>query len=356
MHVTPPVLIERHFDSLLNNLEGALDGDVEGVHQARVATRRLREVLPLVDGDGRRATGRIRTAGRHLGKVRELDVMSSLLDSLGSRIPTTTAAELHSASQILRTRRLESRREMVKALERLNLAELRDETVKDVSHWRWMSRIRHGDWATRIWERVLERGDKAAAQAQRTHAVYLPNRAHRVRVAIKKFRYALEVASETGLWRAETALKDLRRLQNMLGDVHDLQMLANTIVELTPVPGDGVPERRSVLTAILEHDLAQRYAEYARRRDRVVRIAEACARVEHRRGQRWRRRVPLVAAAVITTPVLVESCRRYIADHVAFENEAVEDKAVTEVVPGAVTPVVPAVVRRRARTRATLES
>ena len=351
MHVTPPVLIERHFDTLLNNLEGALDGDVEGIHQARVATRRLREVLPLVDGDGRRATGRIRSAGRHLGKVRELDVMSSLLDSLGSRIPTTAAAELHSASQTLRTRRLESRREMVKALERLNLAELRDETLKDVSHWRWMSRIRHGDWETRIWERVLERGEKAAAQAQRTHAVYLPNRAHRARVAIKKFRYALEVESETGLWRAETALKDLRRLQNMLGDVHDLQVLANTIVELTPVPDDGVSERRSALTGILEDDLAQRYAEYARRRDRVVRIAEACARVEHRREQRWRRRAPLVAAAVITAPALVESCRRYIANHIT-----VEDEGVTEVVPAAVTPVVPAVVRRRARTRATSES
>ena len=56
MHVTPPDLIERHFDSLLNNLEGALDGNVEGIHQARVATRRLR------DGP---SAGRRRWTSRH---------------------------------------------------------------------------------------------------------------------------------------------------------------------------------------------------------------------------------------------------------------------------------------------------
>ena len=134
----------------------------------------------------------------------------------------------------------------------------------------------------------------------------------------------------------------------MLGDVHDLQVLAKTIVDLTPMPDDGVPEGRSVLTSILQHDLAQRYAEYARRRDRVVRIAEACTRVAHRRGQRWRRRVPLVAAAVITTPVLVESCRRYIADHITVEDAAVEDAAAPEVV----TAVVPTA-RRWSRTRPT---
>lgn len=42
MHATPPALIERHFDELLNNLESAFDGDVEGIHPARVATRLFR--------------------------------------------------------------------------------------------------------------------------------------------------------------------------------------------------------------------------------------------------------------------------------------------------------------------------
>ena len=34
---------------MLEHLPGVLDADIDSVHQARIATRRLREVLPLVE-------------------------------------------------------------------------------------------------------------------------------------------------------------------------------------------------------------------------------------------------------------------------------------------------------------------
>jgi CHAD domain-containing protein len=93
--VTPPQLLRRHFDDVLMHLKGALDGDPDSVHQARIATRRLRAVLPLVDNANvERAAGAVRTAGRQLGRVRELDVIGNLLLSMSDRLPHTAATEI----------------------------------------------------------------------------------------------------------------------------------------------------------------------------------------------------------------------------------------------------------------------
>lgn len=311
MEVTPSALVQRHFNSLLDSLDGALDGDVESVHQTRVATRRLREVLHLVDGDSRHVMGAVKSAGRHLGRVRDLDVLSSLLDSLGSRIPTTAAVDVHRVTHAVRTRRHEARRKMVKGLEQLDLPALRDVVTKRAlrgDRW-WAPRLRseRAEWTTRMWDRINERSRIAVAAVARTRAIYLPNRVHHARIAIKRFRYALEVVADAGLWQAEAALKELRRLQSLLGDVHDLQVLGETFAELTPKEQMAATEA-SPIRALLEDELARHYADYAKRRDRVFLIAEACRRAAKRQGS-WRIPVPLVAATVVAAPVFIESLR-----------------------------------------------
>jgi CHAD domain-containing protein len=94
--ITPFLLIQRHLETILHHLPGTFDGDVESVHQARVAARRLREVLPYLPASGpghpSGAADAIRSAGRYLGRVRDLDVMSGLLDRAGQRMPSTAAA------------------------------------------------------------------------------------------------------------------------------------------------------------------------------------------------------------------------------------------------------------------------
>ena len=60
-------------------------GDVDAVHRSRVATRRLREALPLVKGRGRerrRLRRELRSVTRSLGPIRELDVALSLAGTL----------------------------------------------------------------------------------------------------------------------------------------------------------------------------------------------------------------------------------------------------------------------------------
>jgi len=70
-------------------------GDVDAVHRSRVATRRLREALPLVKGRGRerrRLRRELRRVTRSLGPIRELDVALSLAGTLAIDWPDLASA------------------------------------------------------------------------------------------------------------------------------------------------------------------------------------------------------------------------------------------------------------------------
>ena len=75
----------------------ALAGEVEGIHQARVASRRLRELVPAVaraaDAREARALRRgLREVTRLLGRSRELDVARETLLAIAERAPKHAAA------------------------------------------------------------------------------------------------------------------------------------------------------------------------------------------------------------------------------------------------------------------------
>ena len=99
-----PLLAEalgRRLEALAGHLYAALDGDERGIHQARVATRRLREILPVV-ADTRSALGgrlrrRLKRLTRTLGPVRELDVAVGLLNAraAGRAEPAVVALRAH---------------------------------------------------------------------------------------------------------------------------------------------------------------------------------------------------------------------------------------------------------------------
>ena len=72
-------ILRQRLISLLTAMPAAQSGDESSVHQARVASRRLRGALPMlnarVDADAvNRVDRRVRKITRALGPVRELDV------------------------------------------------------------------------------------------------------------------------------------------------------------------------------------------------------------------------------------------------------------------------------------------
>src|SRR5712692_3990282 len=78
-------LLKKRLDGFTRALPGVEKEDVRALHQARVASRRLRELLPMLHLEPdttRKISRRLRKVTTRLGTVRELDVLLLLIDEL----------------------------------------------------------------------------------------------------------------------------------------------------------------------------------------------------------------------------------------------------------------------------------
>ena len=78
-------LLSAHLKRFNRTLRGLERGDIRMLHAARVASRRLRELVPLLQlesGSTRKLSRRLRKMTKRLGGVRELDVLLLLIDEL----------------------------------------------------------------------------------------------------------------------------------------------------------------------------------------------------------------------------------------------------------------------------------
>ena len=299
-------LLHTHLAELRGYFPALRDGDPESVHRARVETRRLREILRLyevthpVQGD--RLTRVVRKVGRCLGPVRELDVMQEVLDELERRVSSGTLA-VPAARSALMHRRNTARRRMLRALEGLKLDRLEEKTPSSEGPWISLPGRDARRWSGALRERIGRRADRLSTAVDRATGVYVPKRAHAVRVAVKKLRYCIEVADVTGRWRPPRLLGDLKQMQEMLGRLHDTQVLLDGLDRLVP---DAVPAMETaVLAGVLESDVAREYARYLDKRSRLRAICGACQRFAGPRGRR-RRHWPMAAsAAALPTAVVL---------------------------------------------------
>ena len=310
--VTPAALIQRHLETTLAQLPAVFDGDQESTHKARVATRRLREVLPLGGEHSSEAVDVVRDAGRHLGRVRELDVMQALLESM-SRNVVGSGTLVATAARALNRRQQREHRHLVKALERLDLNTVQESVDADRqerSTWRSIhDRLLRSSWAPSVWARIYRRSAEANEAARRAPGIYLPNRAHRTRIAVKKLRYAVEVAVDTHLWQpAGALLKDLQRIQSALGATHDAQVLLDQLPELAPELADSAEVQP--LRQALEAEIQLHYAEYLRRRQRIFLIADACARAAVDATRPHRLVTPVATVSAVALPLFLLARRR----------------------------------------------
>src|SRR6185503_3920935 len=124
---TPIAFFQQQINILQSQMPGLLDGRLDSIHDARIATRRIREVLPLTHEWQRRHAAddlfeRFKRAGRSLGKVRDADVRIELLRYLESRIPHA-APSLVLVRQRQERERLALMRGLLKRFERLGIGE-----------------------------------------------------------------------------------------------------------------------------------------------------------------------------------------------------------------------------------------
>ena len=98
-------------------------------------------------------------------------------------------------------------------------------------------------------------------------ALYLPERLHAVRIAVKKLRYAREVLAEASGLKMSAELRTLKRSQDILGRLHDMQVLLDRVrqlqASLTP-PDVTMWRKLDTLTTALENDCRRLHARFMR--------------------------------------------------------------------------------------------
>lgn len=288
MRTSPAVLTARQVEVLLSHLSGVRDASVADVHDARVATRRLRELLPLaaveVGASTRKACELVRDAGRALGSVRELDTLITLCTGLGDVHPHAAGALAITRTELLHDRDSAARR-LVKRLERLDLELLRGEVRSSRAPF-----LSGAGWRRAFGDRLATRAMKLASALTRASGVYMPNRLHRVRIHLKKLRYLAEIAVDTGIWRPAHLRRDAARVQDVLGEIHDRQVL------LEHLEANGTDP---LLTTTLRAEIAHGHQLYLAQRERLAAMAEVCRRFGERQRTKRVRFLSRTAAALL---------------------------------------------------------
>ena len=220
------VLLKQRLTTMLDAIPAAQAGDTRSVHQARVATRRLREALPVLRASVNqpalsRVQRQVRKMTRALGPVRELDVSLQHLDELAAK-NVVSARALNRVRTALARERASRRREMLAAITPGKLERLRERLGQVSSGPEASQPAATLDEARR---QVAKRARRLLEASERAGSLYLPDRLHAVRVAAKKLRYALEIDRELRRARATSRITQLKRLQDLLGRMHDYEVL-----------------------------------------------------------------------------------------------------------------------------------
>jgi CHAD domain-containing protein len=222
----PARLLRARLGALVEALPAAASGDVTSVHRARVASRRLREVLPVLSDaagsvDFGRAGKDVRRITRVLGPVRELDVALGHLPEVARRAGLSARATAAVRRHLVDERQAR-RRVMLEVITPSTVARLRDRFGHRQPP---PSGPQHDAETLSARRRAARRAVGLRTEIRRAGGLYVSERLHAVRVAAKKLRYALEVDRELARSRAMARINRLKALQDALGDIHDYEIL-----------------------------------------------------------------------------------------------------------------------------------
>ena len=247
-------LLDRSARELKRHLPSAIAGDDLGVHQARVASRRLREAVPVLatglkGSKAGKARRKIRRLTRALGTVRELDVTLGILDTLAQAEGVPRSAVEVARGRVLGERDL-GREVMLKRLDSVNVDKLhrRLGSVAEA-----LEHATDEAWRETLAARLVKRARRLSEAMDEAGQMYSPERLHQVRIAVKKLRYGLEIAAGVGVAAAAPRVRGLKRAQDLLGRMHDLQVLQGHVaaVHAELSPGNGVSHQG--LDALAQH-------------------------------------------------------------------------------------------------------
>jgi CHAD domain-containing protein len=229
-----------YLDSLLETLrtvipDAVVAGETKAVHQARVATRRFRAALNVIDpvstGPGKKRLGKVlKKLRKNLGQTRDLDVMLAHLTEFN--LPRFQTGVQRMQAQ------LAERSAKSRASTKENLDP--DKVISRLAAWGNVRQecVEHGEdsllglLAESLHLQLDRFGEQADRQSGRvTAAADQPGiDPHSLRIAGKLLRYSLELAVAGGRKVPARVLRLFKRLQDALGLWHDYIVLTDELL------------------------------------------------------------------------------------------------------------------------------
>ena len=229
------LVLQTRFREMWALRDGALDwSDIEGVHDMRVASRRLRSAIQDFSGflpgkPLRLARKNIRMIATALGIVRDLDVAIATLEE----VLTDSPEELkHGLAAVIERKREERERRRRALFEVLTP----DAQAYSESRFALILERRSGDRTARQGRKKARRelSFREAGRAiirlrlseieKLSSSLYKPfeiEPLHDMRISAKRFRYAIELFSSCWGDALLPFAEEVARLQSELGEVHD---------------------------------------------------------------------------------------------------------------------------------------
>jgi inorganic triphosphatase YgiF len=267
---------------LLSNEPAVLSGRPEGVHQMRVAVRRLRSAISslkkmLPQEDVRWVTEELRWLGTTLGTARNLDVFAAeLVPAARARVPDEPGWEdLAAALDRLRLAAYDRIREAILS-QRYTTSMLRLLRWFEASGWRQDPAADEpypmNSPIGEIAPDVLDRRRRKVKRRGKGFGSLAPGGRHKLRIAVKKLRYTVELfdslVDSDGLERFVSRLK---RLQSDLGYANDVRVAHEFLTELFAQIEPRSPAAHAWIALLEAHDqfLAGRERKLRRHRRRL---------------------------------------------------------------------------------------
>jgi CHAD domain-containing protein len=259
-----------------------------------VASRRLRELVPVLELDGetaRKLSRRLRRVTRRLGEVRELDVLMLLIEEL-RRSGRYAASALEQVGREVVRMRVAARERLAAKLPTAKLERVAHELERaakrlesaDVKSGRADAGRPRQAWRFALEARLARRAAAVQAAVEVAGSMYVPEYLHDVRIALKKLRYAAELLRETRRDRTSADLRVLKDAQDVLGRLHDLEVLLEWVRQVQAslsTPDLTAWRDLGSLTHAIEDDCRLLHARYMRDRAKLIAISDRVAAPTH---------------------------------------------------------------------------
>ena len=228
----------------------------DAVHDFRVAIRRCRSVAAAIaeidpHPDWQELRGCVRKVFRSMGELRDAQIMEAWLRDL-------RAHDDPLKSRLIEALQCEQEAAQGKALHlAIRFDEKRWTELARVLHARLKKIPADGDAARCL---ALERLEEAKELHRRALRTESPGPWHELRIGIKRFRYTLELLVPTlhVKW-----IDSLKRVQDVLGDVHDLDMLLEKMVECKAECDAELMSAWQDCVAAMRQEKLQTYRQFA---------------------------------------------------------------------------------------------